>query len=601
VRRTPRPRRIRGLEAGPSRGNRRGRPHLRLRVGFLVIAIILSVFAGRLLQLQGFDPNSYATAAADENKVTVTLPAQRGEILDRNGDPLADSVDGEMVIADPALTGEHAPELATLLSKELGIDYFTTLDKLRKPDSRFQYIARRVPATIATKAVSDAEAKGYAGLTTERDPVREYPEGETAANLVGFMGTDGPLAGLERTFNKQLGGTDGSATYEADGAGDGTRIPLGQSTEKPPVDGTDLHLTIDGDLQWYVQHVLMQAVEQHNADSGIAVVEDTKTGQVLSLADYPTYNASDPSASPGKDRGIPSMTNVYEPGSVEKVLTLSSLIDAGKATDRTKVVVPPEITSGGAPIHDWFSHGTLHLTLAGVIAQSSNLGTIVASDRFAPGQLRKYLLGFGLGQRTNVGIGGESPGILPSKAQWNAADEDRIDFGQSLSVNALQEASAINAVANGGVYVSPSIIQGSATTDGGQQVGTDHTTSHRVVSANAAHQMELMMQRVVADPPVGLAPLARVPGYLVAGKTGTAQNANSKCGCYDGTFTVSFAGFAPADDPRFTVYVVLHNPRDGAGGGSGAGPVFSKIMSFALRRYGVPPTTTKPSTLPTTW
>jgi len=560
----------------------------------------LSIFAGRLLQLQGFDPNSYATAAADENRVTVTLPAERGDILDRNGKPLADSIDGEMVIADPALTSDHAPALATLLSNELGIDYFTTLEKLQKPDSRFQYIARRVPAATADKAVSDAEAKGYAGLTTERDPVREYPQGDVAANMIGFMGTDGPLAGLERTFNKQLAGTDGTTTYESDSAGDGTKIPLGQSSETPPVDGTNLHLTIDSDLQWYVQHVLMQAVEEHHADSGIAAVMDTKTGQVLSLADYPTYDASDPTASPASHRGIPSMTNVYEPGSVEKVLTLSSLIDAGKATDRTKIVVPPEIVSGGAPIHDWFSHGTLHFTLAGVIAQSSNLGTIVASNKFAPGQLRKYLVKFGLGQRTDVGIGGESPGILPSKSQWTAGDEDRIDFGQSLSVNALQELTAINAVANHGVYVSPSIIQGSATTDTGQQVGTAHTTTHRVVSANAAHQMELMMQRVV-DPTVGLAPAAQVPGYLVAGKTGTAQNANSSCGCYDGTFTVSFAGFAPADNPRFTVYVVLHNPKDGTGGGSGAGPVFSKIMSFALRRYGVPPTTTKPSTLPTTW
>jgi cell division protein FtsI (penicillin-binding protein 3) len=236
-----------------------------------------------------------------------------------------------------------------------------------------------------------------------------------------------------------------------------------------------------------------------------------------------------------------------------------------------------------------------------VIAQSSNLGTVLAANKFAPGQLRSYLVKFGLGQRTNVGVDGESPGILPPLSQWTQGTEDRIDFGQSVSVTALQEAAAVNAVANRGVYVSPSIIEGRATTNTGQAVGTDVTRRHRVVSVDAARQMSAMMQRVVAPPPVGLAPKAQVPGYLVAGKTGTAQRANPACKCYDGTFTVSFAGFAPADNPRFTVYVVVQNPRNGGGGGSVAGPVFSKVMSFALRRYGVPPTHAKASTLPTTW
>lgn len=577
---------------------RRGRPHLRLRIGFLLIAMILSIFAARLLQLQGFDPHSYATAAELENRVTVTLPAQRGDIVDRNGQPLADSLDGLMVIADPKLTAEHAPQLAALLARRLNVDYASTLIKLRTPGSRFEYIARQVPATTATAAVDAADSQGLSGLNTERDPVREYPQGDVAANLVGFTGTDGPLAGLELTFNKELAGTDGSATYEV---GDGTQIPLGYSSTVNPVNGANLKLTIDSNMQWYVQKVLAQAVQGANAESGMAVVMDSKTGQVLSLADYPTYSAADPAASPTADRGIASMTNVYEPGSVEKVLTLSALIDAGKATDRSKVVVPPYVMSGGAPIHDWFAHGTIHLTLAGVIAQSSNIGTVLASRHFAPGQLRKYLVKFGLGQPTNVGVDGESGGILPPLSQWTRGNEDRMAFGQSLSVNALQEAAAVNTIANRGVYVSPSIIEGRATTNTGQTVGTDVATRHRVVSADAARQMDDMMQRVVANPPVGLAPQAQVPGYLVAGKTGTAQRANPACKCYDGTFTVSFAGFAPADNPRFTVYVVVQNPRNGGGGGSVAGPVFSKVMSFALRRYGVPPSNAKGSTLATTW
>jgi cell division protein FtsI (penicillin-binding protein 3) len=294
------------------------------------------------------------------------------------------------------------------------------------------------------------------------------------------------------------------------------------------------------------------------------------------------------------------MTSPYEPGSVEKVLTLSALIDAGKVTDRTKLLVPGHLQSGDRPIKDWFTHGTLKMTLAGVIAQSSNIGTAKAARHFGHGQLRHYLTRFGLGVRTDIGINAETAGILPSTAAWDQMIADRVAFGQSVAVNGVQMAAAVNTIANGGVRVDPSLIQGSATTSTGQVVGTDHTTSHRVVSADAAHQMTQMMERVV-DPTAGTAPGAQVPGYVVAGKTGTAQRVGTSCRCYNGQFTVSFAGFAPADKPRFTVYVVVQNPRNNGGGGSVAGPAFSKIMAFALRRYGVPPTGARPSHLPTTW
>jgi cell division protein FtsI (penicillin-binding protein 3) len=576
----------------------RGSAQLRLRTGFVFIAVVLSFFGARLVQLQGVEQQKYATLAASTGgTVTVELPAQRGEIFDRNGRPLADSVDGRMVVADPQMTRAKAPHLARFLSRRLHIDYFTTLRALSQKDTRFAYIARRVPASRALRVVAAAEAKGYHGLDTRNDPVRSYPDHDVAANLVGFMGTDGPLAGMEMTFDKALSGTDGSETYEV---GAGNRIPLGRSTVTPARNGSDLHTTIDEDLQFYTQRVLRQTVLGARGDSGFAVVMDRATGEVLALADDPTYDATDPGASPVRDRNSLAMTSPYEPGSVEKVLTLSSLIDAGKVTDRTRLVVPGQLQSGDRVIHDWFPHGTLHMTLAGVIAQSSNIGTAKASRLFRPGQLRGYLTKFGLGQRTDVGVTGETAGLLPSRAEWNGMLQDRIAFGQSVSVNGLQMAAAVNTIANGGVHVSPSLIQGRATTDTGQVVGTDESTSQRVVSANAAHQMTQMMERVV-DPDVGVAPGAQVPGYVVAGKTGTAQRVGPTCGCYNGQFTVSFAGFAPADDPRFTVYVVVQNPRNGGGGGSVAGPAFSKIMSFALRRYGVAPSGAKPSHIPTTW
>lgn len=581
----------------PPRGSRRGSPQLRLRIGFLVIAMALSLFGARLVQLQGLDPHSYAAMAAAEGQVTVELPAARGDILDRNGKPLADSVDGLMVVADPELTAAHAPELARLLYRKLDVDYVSTLTKLREHDSRFEYIARRVPATRARAVVAAAEKEGFKGLDTRRDPLRDYPTNDVAANLIGFMGTDEPLAGFERTFNKQLSGTDGSATYEVGG---GARIPLGDSTITDPVDGHDLTTTLDSDLQWYTQRVLRQAREDSRADSAFAIVMDRQTGEVLALADDPTYDANDASAADKADLGSRAMQDVYEPGSVEKVLTVSSLLDLGLVSPRTQIVVPPQLRREDRPINDWFAHGTIHLTLAGVIAKSSNIGTVLAADHFKQGQLYDYLRKFGLGQRTGVGVRGETQGLLPAGSSWTHQMQDRIAFGQSLSVNGMQMAAAINTIANGGVRIDPSLIEGSATTDDGQQVGTDHTTERRVVSAKAAQQMSRMMERVV-DPDVGVAPRAAIPGYRVAGKTGTAQAVGAECACYDGTFDVSFAGFAPADDPRFTVYVVVKNPRNGGGGGSVAGPAFAKIMSYALRRYGVPPTGTAPSRLPVEW
>ncbi len=581
----------------PPRGSRRGSPQLRLRVGFVIIAMVLSVFGARLVQLQGLDPKSYAAMAAAEGLVEVDLPAERGDILDRNGEPLAGSISGLMVIADPALTSEHATELARFLYKRLDVDYASTLAKLREEGSRYEYIARRVPATHATEVVAAAKRAGYEGLFTQRDPLRDYPAGDVASNLIGFLGTDEALAGFERTFDDVLSGTDGSARYEVGG---GNRIPLGENTVTKPVDGQDLQTTIDLDLQWYAQRVLRQTVEDARADSGFIVVMDSRTGELLALADDPTYDANDPTDAPKEDLGSRAMQDVYEPGSVEKVLTMSALLNEGLVTPRTRITVPPQLQRQDRPINDWFPHETIRLTLAGVLAKSSNIGTVLAADKVSSGTLYDYLRLFGLGQRTGIGVRGESQGLLPAKGAWTPQMKDRIAFGQTLAVNGVQMAAAINTIANGGVRVSPSLIQGSVTTEDGRVVGTDTTTKRRVVSEDAARQTALMMERVL-DPEEGVAPGAAVPGYRVAGKTGTAQATGEECGCYDGTFDVSFAGFAPADDPRFTVYVVVKNPGNGGGGGSVAGPAFAKVMSYALKRYAVPPTGTRPSRLPVEW
>lgn len=574
-----------------------------MRIGLILISMVLSVLGARLIQLQGLDPKAYAARADAEGVVTVALPAERGEITDRNGVALAETIAGQMIIADPQRTRAHAEQIATILSDKLDLDYFDTLAALRKSngpgkaDVRYAYVARRVPAGKATAAVAAVKEAGFQGVTTESDPLRDYPAGDVAANLLGFIGTDGlPLAGLEQSLDKVLAGKDGKESYEVGG---GNRIPLGSNTRVSPIDGKDVRLTIDRDVQWYAQRVLRTTVEGSRAQSGAAIAMDSRTGEILALADYPTYDANNPGAAKKSDRGSRALTDVYEPGSVEKVLTASSLIDAGKVTPRTRVRVPRDLPVLDRVIHDYFDHGLLKLTLAGVIAKSSNIGTVLATRQFQPEQLRGYLDKFGLGRKPNLGLNA-TRGLLPPAATWSELSQATISFGQGLSVSAVQMVTAVNAIANGGELISPSLIQGTVTAGDGSVVGTGAATRQRVVSPQAARATARMMEMVTTQG-AGTAPGAGIQGYRVAGKTGTAQQVGAACKCYDGSLAVSFAGFAPADDPRFTVYVVIQKPKNGGSGGGTAGPVFRKILSYLLQKYAVPPTDTPPAALPMNW
>lgn len=585
-------------------GRWRGPSEFRLRFGLIVLAMVISVFGVRLVQLQGLDPKAYAAKADAEGLVTVPLPATRGSITDRNGVPLAESVSGLMIVADPKRTDDHAEEIARILANRLDLDYFDLLGRLRenpdRPGARFAYVARRVPATEAKAAVEAIDEAGLKGVDTRLDPVREYPAGDVAANLVGFMkvpdeaGTGG---GLERSFDSLLAGKDGSETYEV---GAGNRIPLGENTAIKPVNGKDLTLTIDRDVQWYAQRVLRTAVEGARAQSGAAIALDTRTGEILALADFPSYDANKPGAAKKDDLGSRALSDVYEPGSVEKVLTMSGLLDKGLVSPRTRVRVPQQLPVADRVIHDYFEHDTIRLTLAGVIAKSSNIGTVLAARQYQQGQLWHYLDQFGLGHRTDIGMPGETRGLLPSPDAWTELTQATASFGQGVSVNALQMATAINAVANGGELITPSLVEGRAVTSAGDEVGTEAASRHRVISAEAAEKVSKMMEMVTTEG-AGTAPAAGIAGYRVAGKTGTAQQVGATCGCYDGSLAVSFAGFAPADNPRFTVYVVIQKPQGSASGGGTAGPVFRKILTYLLQKYAVPPTGTTPARLPVEW
>ena len=570
----------------------------RLRLCLLVIAFLLSLFAARLFQLQGVDANAYASKAAEEGMEKITLHAERGEILDRNGEPLATSIDARAITADPTMTDDDATEIASILSKRLDLDYFTLVSKLRKADTQFVYLDHQVPTWKADKAVEAIEEAGLTGVFAQREPLRTYPGDTLAANTLGLVndGGDGG-AGLEGAYNDVLSGEDGEATYEESPSGE--RIPLADSTVKEPEPGSDVVTTLDRDLQWYTQRRLQQAIDETSSDWGVAIVKDVKTGEVLALSQLPTFDANDPSSINEGNMNARAVQNVYEPGSVQKVITMAALADQGLATPRTKVRVPGSMTLDGFTIGDYWSHGTLNMTAAGVIARSSNMGTVALSQQMNNKMMHSYLEDFGFGKPTGVGLPGESGGILAAPDQWSDAKHATISFGQGISVTAMQEASAIEALANGGVYTEPSIVSGTVGADG-EEHDAPEPESRRVVSKRAAKSVTTMMESVTT--PGGTATNTKIDGYRTAGKTGTAWRVDPDTGEYQrGQNTVSFAGFAPADDPRFMTYVVLDNPNGGGSGSGDAGPVFHDVMRTALERYGVPPTGSRPPRTPLYW
>lgn len=581
-----------------------GRPTLRLRVTFGVMAFILSLFAGRLVLLQGVDPDSYALAASKENTKPFVLHASRGAILDRNGVPLSVSEDAVAITADPTQTSKVANDLATVLAPKLTGTTHAQLVALMNRKGRFVYLARQVsPETWnqieaelkeKNKVRSKADQPLLAGIYTEADPIRSHPNGTIAANVVGVVGAEGKgLAGLEYGLNDKLSGSDGKAMYEVDAKGN--KIPNADHTVEEPKPGVSAQLTLDADLQWFSEKRIEQAVKQYKAESGAVVTMDMKSGEIVAMANYPTYDPNKPVKAGALKN--PALEQVYEPGSVQKVVTMAALADAGLISLDTKLKVPGSIPVQRRNIKDHFPHGTLNLTMAGVIAKSSNVGTILAAQQMPIADFAAYLKKFGFGEPTGLNFPGESRGLMPPGDEWSELTRSNVAFGQGLSANAVQMTAAVNAVANGGVYVPPKLVKNYVDADG-NQLPNPTAEPRRVVSESAARQVSLMMEAVTGKG--GTATQAAIPGYRVAGKTGTAQEVDSACGCYR-KWATSFAGFAPADNPRFVTYVVLQNPTNGRSGGGQGGPVFRDVMSYALQKYAVPPTGAKQPTVPLTW
>lgn len=572
----------------------------RLRACTVLVFIVFGVFGARLFQIQGLDANAYAARSVADGTDTNTDPAPRGAILDRNGAELATSVDGLTIIADPSMTADEAPQIARILREKLGdrIDYFDTIDQLRKPDSRYVQLAKDVPKWTADKALDAiAEAK-LIGIFSEKENLRAYPGGKLAANLLGYVNGAGKgVAGLEQKYDKILTGTDGSSTYEVSPTGQ--RIPMADSTITEMVPGKDVKTTVDRDLQWYADQRLSDAVRDSSSDWGLAITMDVKTCQIVQMSQAPTFDADTGSGMVDSNTVSRAVQTVYEPGSVLKTVTMAALADLGKVKADTPIVVPSGMTIDKYPIGDYWEHGTLKLTAAGVIALSSNLGTIVAAQQMSDETMHDYLRKFGFGQESGINLPGESKGILTDGSKWTKANHATISFGQGISVTAMQMMRAVGAIANAGTMCEPSVVSGTLDAEG-NETPVEGKAGHRVISKDAAASVTRMMEAVTADD--GTAPAAQIEGYRVAGKTGTAWRVDPVSGRYiRGQNTVSFMGFAPADNPRFLTYIVLDKPHSNAGGGSTAAPVFHDIMSMALERFGVAPSGSKSPKVAQEW
>jgi cell division protein FtsI (penicillin-binding protein 3) len=578
----------------------------RLRLGLGMMLALLLVVGGKLFMVQGLDMGGMAEAALNNRLTPIELPAERGSILDANGTVLANSVIRYNVVVDQRVNTktESFKRLDTVGDKEalvtvtrdqgikelaalLGQDFQDIKDALtgEKP---YYIVAKDLKPDMEDR-ISKLQIPGIVTVGTSK---RVYPNGSVAGGIVGFLqdGTTGQ-AGLEQTQDEVLKGTPGKRLFEI--GADGLRIPVGVDELTPAVNGKDIRLTLNSDLQYFAQQAIQNQTDKLGAEWRAIVVEDIKTGNIVAMADTNAPDPNDPGKVAAKDRGVRSVTAAYEPGSVEKMITAASVIEEGKSSPLDHFTIPPSYVVDGQVFTDSFDHGTEERTLAGILGWSMNTGTVMAGQRLTKEQRHDWLQKFGIGEAPDIGLPAEASGILTPADQWDGRQEYTVLFGQGVSQSTLQTVRAFQTIANGGVMLQPRLIDSYISPDGTEEK-VAAKESRQVVSKETAQQVRDILESAVTE---GQIKEAAIDGYRVGAKTGTSQSP-----CDDGKsgycgYTASMVGMAPMDDPRFIVEVVLQRPK-GSIYGITNGPVFRSVMSQVLRTYNVPPSTGEPARLP---
>jgi cell division protein FtsI (penicillin-binding protein 3) len=540
----------------------------------LVTVLAFSAIGVRLFDLQTRDRSHLASLGLGQRVRTVSLPAERGNIFDRSGKVLAVSVPQTTIVADPRVIKDPQADAAKL-APIVQVDQATLEARLADRSSAFAYVARKVNDEVA-KRVRELH---LVGISFQEESQRFYPNGTIAAPVVGFTGTDNTgLGGMEYHYDKLLTGTPGSVQVERDP--EGNDIPGTEHQVAAAKRGEDVVLTIDASLQWNTEQALLRGVTSMNARRGMAIVVDVQTGDVLAMAtvDGATGTApAHPATAEEKNRPV---TDVYEPGSTNKVITMAGAIQEGIVSPDTQFQVPPTIRVGNTDFADDESHPTQTMTVADILTQSSNVGTIEIAHQLGKDRLANYLRAFGFGQPTGLNLPGESSGATFDASQYTDTSMGAVPIGYGIAVTAMQMLDVYTTIANHGMARPPRLLAATIGADGARH-DEPLAAPHQVVSAASADAVNQMLQRVVNE---GTGVKAQIPGYQVAGKTGTARKAP-----YDtGEYNASFAGFAPANNPRLAAIVVMDSPQGSIYGADAAAPVFQQIMRFALTYERVP-------------
>jgi cell division protein FtsI (penicillin-binding protein 3) len=544
----------------------------RIRLLAALFAFVFAIAVARAGWLQAIRAQALTKLGTNQHRETVDVPAHRGTIYDRLGFELALGSPATTVYANPRQISDPKT-VAIAAARALDLDPDKLYPLLADQSHGFVYVQRQADPEKAQALQSEH----IVGLGFYPEEKRIYPQGRVGASVVGYAGVDNRgLAGLELSLDRGLTGKDGEKTIVKD--------PFGRTLEvvdsKPRTDGRDVYLTIDHTLQGQVERVLNETVGRWSAKSASAVVMDPRTGGILALAVAPGYDANKfPAVSDDRKRNR-AVTDTYEPGSTFKVVTITGALETGQVTPETEFMLPYQIQVADRKIHDAEPRGTQTMSVHQILARSSNVGVVTIAEALGKERIFRWIQRFGFGRRTGIEFPGETRGILVPPARWSGSTIGNVPIGQGIAVTPLQMVAAYGAIANKGIWVRPHLVEKVS----GE--GAAAPERRRIMSTQTAVEVRKMLREVVAE---GSGTAAQIPGYHIAGKTGTAAKPDDRGGYSDYRYVASFVGFAPAKNPRLVALVTVDEPKGAIWGGVVAAPAFAEIAKFALPYLEVPP------------